>query len=116
MAVCRFGYQVCYLLGFPSGSDGKECACNVGGLGLVPELGRSPGEGNGFPLQYSCLENSMDRGPWWATVHRVSESDMTERLTLSFCYLLAFSFELLLSSYFHVFYMEQVNGQCFSIV
>ena len=49
-------------LGFPGGSAGKESACNVGDLGLVPGLGRSPGEGNGNPLQYSCLENSMDGG------------------------------------------------------
>jgi len=51
-------------LGFPNGSDGKESACNAGDLGLIPELGRSPGEGKGYPLQYSCLENSMDRGAW----------------------------------------------------
>jgi len=49
------------IIGFPSGSDGKESACNVGDLGLIPGLGRSLGEGNGYPLQYSCLENSMDR-------------------------------------------------------
>ena len=60
--------------GFPGGSDGKESACNVGDLGLISGLGRSPGEGNGYPLQYSCLENSMDRGPWWATVHGVTKS------------------------------------------
>ena len=51
-------------MGFPGGSDGKESACNAGDLGLIPRLGRSPGEGNGNPLQYSCLENPMDRGPW----------------------------------------------------
>ena len=51
------------LLGFPGGSDGEESACNVGALGSAPGLGRSPGEGNGNPLQYSCLKNSMDRGP-----------------------------------------------------
>ena len=53
-----------FQLGFPGGSDGKVSARNVGDLGLIPGLGRSPGEGNGNPLQYSCLENSMDRGPW----------------------------------------------------
>ena len=58
-------------MGFPSGSEGKESACNAGDLGSVPGLGRLPGEGNGSPLQYSCLENSMDRGAWWATVHVV---------------------------------------------
>ena len=51
------------------GSDGKESACNAGDLGLIPGLGRCPGEGNGYPLQYSCLENPMDRGAWWATVY-----------------------------------------------
>ena len=50
--------------GFPGGSDGKASACNAGDLGSIPESGRSPGEGNGNPLQYSCLENSMDRGAW----------------------------------------------------
>ena len=53
-----------YLLGFPGGSDGKESACNVGDLASIPRLGRSPGEETGNPLQYSCLENSMDRGAW----------------------------------------------------
>ena len=60
--------------GFPSGSDGKASACNVGDLGSIPGSGRSPGEGNGNPLQYSCLENSMDGGAWWATVHGVAKS------------------------------------------
>ena len=63
---------------FPGGSDGKESACNVGDPGSIPESGRSSGEGNGKPFQYSCLENSMDRGVWWATVHGVAESDMTD--------------------------------------
>ena len=58
-------------MGFPGGSDGKKSTCNVGGPGLLPGLGRSPGEGNGNPLQYSCLENSTDRRAWWATVHGV---------------------------------------------
>ena len=61
-------------MGFPDGSDGKESACNAGDPGSVPEWGRYPGEGNGNPLQYSCLENSMDRGTWWATVHGVAKS------------------------------------------
>ena len=59
--------------GFPDGSDGKESACSVGDLGLIPGSERPPGEGNGSPLQYSCLENSMDRGAWWATVHQGSQ-------------------------------------------
>ena len=72
-------------LNFPltSGSDVKESACNAGDLGLIPGLGRSPGEGYGNPLQYSCLENPMIREAWWATVHEVAESDTAELLTLS---------------------------------
>ena len=56
------------------GSDGKEFACNAGDLVSIPGLGRSPGEGNGYPLQYSCLKNSMNRGAWQATVHGVTKS------------------------------------------
>ena len=56
------------------GSDGKESACRAGDVGLIPGLGRSSGEANGNPLQYSGLENSMDRGTWWATVHGVTKS------------------------------------------
>ena len=59
---------------FPGSSNGKESACNVGDLGLIPGLGRSPGEGHGNPLQDSCLQNPMDRGAQWATVHRVAKS------------------------------------------
>ena len=55
-------------LGFPGGAVGKESVCNAGDPGSIPGLGRSPGEGNGNPLQYPCLENPMDRGAWWATV------------------------------------------------
>jgi len=67
--------------GFPGGSDGKEFACNAGDLGLIPGLGRPPGEGNGYLLQYSCLENPMDESgglqPWVC-----KESDTTEQQTL----------------------------------
>ena len=58
---------------FPGCSDGKELVCNAGDPGLTPGLGRSPGEGNGNPLQHSCLENSMARGAWQATVHGVAK-------------------------------------------
>ena len=61
-------------LGFPGGSEVKESAHNAGDLGSIPGSGRSPGEGNSNPLQYSCLENPMDEGAWWATVHRVAKS------------------------------------------
>ena len=60
------------------GSDGKESSCNVGDQGSIPGLGRSPGEWTGYPLQYSCLENSMDTVAWWAKSHRVTELDRTE--------------------------------------
>ena len=59
---------------FPGGSDGKESACNAGDLGLIPGLRRSPGEGNSFPFQYSCLENSVNRKAWQATVHGIAKS------------------------------------------
>ena len=59
---------------FPGGSDGKESVCNAGDLGSKPGLGRSPGEGHDNPLQYSCLENLMDRGAQWATVQKVTKS------------------------------------------
>ena len=58
--------------GFPRGSVGKESACSAGHPGSIPGFRRSPGEGNGNPLQYSCLENPMDRGTWRATVHRLT--------------------------------------------
>ena len=60
--------------GLPSGSEGNKSACNAGYLGSIPGSGRSSGEGNGSPLQYSCLENPMDGGAWWATVHGVAKS------------------------------------------
>ena len=61
-------------LSFPGGSVGKESASIAGDLGSIPRSGRSPGEGDSNPLQYSCLENSMERGAWWATVHGVAKS------------------------------------------
>ena len=61
-------------MGFPGGSEGKESACSVGDLGSIPESGRSPGEGNGNTLDYSCLENPMDRGACGATVYSVAKS------------------------------------------
>ena len=64
-------------MGFPGGSVVKNPPVNAGDVGSITGLGRSPGEGNGNPLQYSCLENPMDRRTWWATAHAVSKSDMT---------------------------------------
>ena len=65
------------------GSDSKESACNAGDLCLTPGSGRYPGEGNGYPLQYSCLENFRARGAWQAIAHGVAESNKTEQLTLT---------------------------------
>ena len=61
-------------VGFPGGFDSKESACSAGDVGLIPGLERSPGEGNGHPLQYSCLENPIDRGAWQSAVHGVTKS------------------------------------------
>ena len=74
MIQCNYGSIQVHPQGFPGGSDGKESACNVGDLALIPELGRSPGGGYGYPLQYT----PMDRGAWWAMVHGVTESAMPE--------------------------------------
>ena len=63
-----------WYMGFPGGLDGKESTCNVRDLGLIPGSGWSPEGGHGNPLQYSCLENPMDRGAWWAAVHGVTKS------------------------------------------
>ena len=60
--------------GVPGGAAGKESTCNAGDLGLIPGLGTSPGGGHGNPLQYSCLENPMDRGAWWTAVKGVAKS------------------------------------------
>jgi len=85
-------------MGFPGGSNSKLSTCNAGDLGSSPESGRSPVERNGYTLQYSCLENSMDRGAWQAVVQGVAESDMTEQLTLS----LSHPVSSLISSIFEV--------------
>ena len=77
----RIALIYCIDKGFPGGLSSKESACNAGDAGdtgLIPESGRFPGGGHGNSLQYSCLENPMDRGDWWVTVHRVAESDTTE--------------------------------------
>ena len=68
--------EMTVIMGFPGGSDGKESACNVGDPGSIPGSKRSPGDGNGYPLQYSCSENFMDRRDLFAKVHGVSKSGM----------------------------------------
>ena len=73
-SVAQYALADHYILCFPGGSGGEESACSAGDPGWIPGSGRSPGEGNGHPLQYSCLENSMDRGSWWATVQGVTKS------------------------------------------
>ena len=75
--VCIYIYIYSFLPlvpGFPSGLDGKEFVCNAGDPSLIPGLGRSPGEGNGYSFQFSCMGNPMDRGAWWATVHGITKS------------------------------------------
>ena len=73
-----------HTVGFPGGSEGKESACSAGDPGLIPGLGRSPGEGNGYPLQCSCLENSMYTGAWWGTVHGVAKRHRHDGVTNTF--------------------------------
>ena len=63
-----------HIMGFPGGSGDKESACHAGDLSLIPRWGRAPGEGNGYPLQCSCLENPRDGGAWWADVYGVAQS------------------------------------------
>ena len=69
-----YSFIIHFIVVFPSGSSGKESAYNAGGMGLIPGSGRSPGGGNGNPLQYSCLKNLMDRGAWLTSVHGVTKS------------------------------------------
>ena len=75
--------HMCMHMGFPCSSVSKESACSAGDPGSIPGLGRCPGEGNGNPLQYSCLENPMGRGAWWATVHGIAKKNLN-KLTLFF--------------------------------
>ena len=83
----QFEEMQTYIMGFAGGSVVKNPPANSGGAGTVLGSGGSPGEGNDNPLQYSCLENSLDRGGWWAMVHATAELDTTERLSLSFTYI-----------------------------
>ena len=90
--MCVYVYIHIYIYIY-GGSDGKDSACNAGDLGLIPGSGRSPGEGKGYPLQYYCLENPMDREAWQAgSVHGVTELEVTEQLTLSYMYACVFTY------------------------
>ena len=84
LSLCTFISAINITQGFPGGSVVKNPPTNAGDVSSIPGLGRYPGEGNGNSLQYSCLVNSVDKGVWQATVHGITELDMTERLTLSF--------------------------------
>ena len=79
-------YIVCYYSGFPGGAEVEASACNGGDLGSIPGSGRCPGEGHGNPVQRSRVGNLMNKGVWWAAIHEIAESDMTERLTLLYLY------------------------------
>ena len=96
------------LLGFPGGSEVKASACNVGDLGLSPGSGRSPGEGNGNPLQYSCMENPMDRGAWQATVHGVAKS-WTQQSNFTFTFSRLIQWFLSASAQFSQFSLSVVS-------
>ena len=105
--------------GFPGGSDSKETACNAGDPGSISGSGRSPGEGNGNPLQHSCLENSMDREAWWATGHEVTELDTTEGLThtsvdLQYCYTAKwFKLHISINSFFNILFPITFSNRIF---
>ena len=87
-----------YSIDFPGGSDGKASAYNAGDQGLIPGSGRSPEEGNGYPLQDSCLENPMDGGAWWTKVHGVSKNRPSDfMLTIPLCICTAASLSIHLS-------------------
>jgi len=117
---------VLFILGFPGGSVGKESACNMEDMGLVPGLGRSPGGGHGNPLQYSYLENPVDRGGWWAAVlgfQRVGHDWMTKHSTQLSSSLFLYIFSLLnfslcspilllsLLSIFVIFTLNSLSGR-----
>ena len=90
-------------MAFPGGSDGKESTCNAGDLGLIPGLGRYPGEGHSYPRQYSGLENSMNRGAWQATVHCVVKS-WTQLNDVHTCiYILLYNLHVYLHRYIYTY-------------
>ena len=116
---CRFKHPIIPLnvimalfyqfLGFPGGWDGKESACSAGGLGSIPGSGRSPGEGNSNPLQYSCLENPMDGGAWSATVHGVAKHNWATSLSFFLYHFLLVSHQYL-SIYLSIIYQFYLSS------
>ena len=112
MAFWLFGHWPLATRGFPGDSEDKASASNAGDPGSIPGLGRSPGEGNGNPLQYSCLENPMDRGAWRAIFHGVAKS-RTRLNDFTFTF---FHFREFLNSIYRIFililstYLEQIRG------
>ena len=99
-----------HFLGFPGGLDGKESACSAGDLGSIPGSGRSPGEGNSNPLQYSCLENPVDGGVWSATVHGIAKAQLSD-----FSFFLSLSLPTPLTPVsiylpiYHLFYLSSIS-------
>ena len=98
-------------LGLPGGSDGKESACNAGDQGLIPGSGRSPGEGNGNPLQCSWLENLMDGGAWWATVHGVARvrHDLATKLPPPYAHICIYIYAYILDLHILYVYIFQLK-------
>ena len=100
-----------YHLGLPRWLSDKEAACNAGDLGSIPGLGRSSGAGNGKPHQCSCLENPMDRGAWWATVHGVAESwTQVKQLSTHACMVLL-TIDCIFPIIFHVYGLDSFSFQ-----
>ena len=99
------------LSSFPGGSDGKASAYNLGDPGSIPGLGKSPGEGHGNPLQYSCLENPMDRGTWKATVHGVAKSQTQLSNFTFFLSFNLFGLPIWLDSKWEILFLKQKRNQ-----
>ena len=114
----RYDWAINILRGFPGTWDSKESACNAGDVGSIPGWGRSPGEGKGNQLQYSCLENSTDKYVWWATVHGVTkESDNDWAINVSFFFNLIWgnhwvSFQQMRSHWIKMVGFSQASGAC----
>ena len=105
--------------GLPWWLSGKESTCNAGDLGLIPESGRSLGEGNSYPLQYSCLENPIDRGAWWATIHGVTKKTHTflpSVLSMTICNVVLFFLLLTSLAYVTPYPLQFLLSLCFRLL